>query len=109
MYGEFSGIRCIILSDRTCISKSDFQDPAALQGLIIYVFHIIFDFGICMFLSEKASKIMIDRNMGKGRCESILPVLVRIDLLIRLNISVPKSIFNPVMRLNMIVRTFIFI
>ncbi|KAF5756561.1 hypothetical protein HanXRQr2_Chr17g0816151 [Helianthus annuus] len=52
---------------------------------------------------------MMDRNLGNGRCESIFPVLVRIDLLIRLNISVPKSIFNPVIRLNMIVRIFIFI
>ncbi|MFS7997944.1 hypothetical protein Hanom_Chr12g01147941 [Helianthus anomalus] len=52
---------------------------------------------------------MTDRNRGKGRCESILPVLVRIDLLIRLNISVPESILNSVMRLNMIVRTFLFI
>ncbi|MFS7919094.1 hypothetical protein Hanom_Chr03g00208851 [Helianthus anomalus] len=52
---------------------------------------------------------MIDRNMGKGRCESILPVLVNIDLLIRLNISAPKSMSIPVMRLNMIVRTFLFI
>ncbi|MFS7996039.1 hypothetical protein Hanom_Chr12g01125171 [Helianthus anomalus] len=52
---------------------------------------------------------MTDRNLGKGRCESILPVLARIDLLIRLNISVPKSMFNPVMRLNMIVKTFFFI
>ncbi|MFS7928635.1 hypothetical protein Hanom_Chr04g00323061 [Helianthus anomalus] len=52
---------------------------------------------------------MIDRNMRKGRCESILPVLVNIDLLIRLNISAPKSMFIHVMRLNMIVRTFLFI
>ncbi|MFS7917389.1 hypothetical protein Hanom_Chr03g00188441 [Helianthus anomalus] len=52
---------------------------------------------------------MIDRNMGKCRCESILPVLVNMDLLIRVYIYAPESMFIPVMRLNMIVRTFLFI
>ncbi|MFS8006837.1 hypothetical protein Hanom_Chr14g01253821 [Helianthus anomalus] len=52
---------------------------------------------------------MIDNNLGKGRCDSIIPVLVKIDLLIRVNISAPKSMLIPVMRLNMIVRTFLFI
>ncbi|KAJ0733719.1 hypothetical protein HanPI659440_Chr11g0411461 [Helianthus annuus] len=67
------------------------------------------DVGISIFLLENASEIRIDRNLGKGRCESILPVFVNIDLLIRLKISVPKSLFIPVMRLNMIVRTFLLI
>ncbi|MFS7921172.1 hypothetical protein Hanom_Chr03g00233681 [Helianthus anomalus] len=67
------------------------------------------DAGISIFLSENASEIRIDKNLGKGRCESILLVFVNIDLLIRLKISVPKSMSIPVMRLNMIVRTFLLI
>ncbi|MFS8023969.1 hypothetical protein Hanom_Chr16g01457791 [Helianthus anomalus] len=109
LYDEFSGTSSIIFSGRTGTSKSDFHDPAALHGLIISNLHIYFDFGVCRFLSEKALEIMMDKNLGNGRCESIFLVLVRIDLLIRLNIPDPKSIFNPVIRLNMIVRIFIFI
>ncbi|MFS7968408.1 hypothetical protein Hanom_Chr09g00797111 [Helianthus anomalus] len=76
---------------------------------MISVLHIFSGEGISIFLSENVSEIMTDRNLGKGRCESILPMLVRVDLLTRLNIVVPKSMFNPVMRLNIIVRTFLFI
>ncbi|MFS7888756.1 hypothetical protein Hanom_Chr00s000002g01598811 [Helianthus anomalus] len=67
------------------------------------------DAGISIFLSANASEIRIDKNLGKGRCESILPLFVNTDLLIRLKIYVPKSMFIPVMRLNMIVRTFLLI
>ncbi|MFS7988152.1 hypothetical protein Hanom_Chr11g01031261 [Helianthus anomalus] len=67
------------------------------------------DAGISIFLSENASEIMIDKNQGKGRCESIIPVLVNIDFLIRLKIYDPKSMFIPMMRLNMIVITFLLI
>ncbi|MFS8019137.1 hypothetical protein Hanom_Chr15g01400301 [Helianthus anomalus] len=65
------------------------------------------DVGISIFLSAKASEISIDKNLGNGRCESILPVFVNTDLLIRLKISIPKSMFIPVMRQNIIVRTFL--
>ncbi|MFS7966838.1 hypothetical protein Hanom_Chr09g00778541 [Helianthus anomalus] len=52
--------------------------------------------GIFIFFSENALEIRIDKNLGKGRCESILPVFVNIDLLIRLKISAPKSMYIPV-------------
>ncbi|MFS8024033.1 hypothetical protein Hanom_Chr16g01458491 [Helianthus anomalus] len=98
-----------MLSDRAVTSKSDFQKPSANHGLITSALHIFSDAGISIFLSENASEIRIDKNLGKGRYESILPVFINIDLLIRLKISAPKSMFITVMRLNMIVRTFLLI